>query len=119
MSEESVEETPAAVPCAVAILTTTSKGDEATEIATTLVNEGLAACVNIVPGVRSIYRWEGKVHDDAEQLLVVKTTSARQSAVVERIQQLHSYDCPEAIALPVIGGSLAYLEWVGKSVSST
>jgi periplasmic divalent cation tolerance protein len=118
VSEDSVETTQVA-PCAVAILTTTSKGDEATQIATTLVEEGLAACVNIVPGVRSIYRWEGKVHDDVEQLLVVKTTPAGQGAVVERIQQLHSYDCPEAIALPVIGGSRAYLDWVGKSVSGS
>lgn len=101
---------------AVAILTTAGKDDEATRIATTLVEEGLAACVNVVPGVRSIYRWEGKVHDDAEWLLVVKTTPARQAAVVERIAEVHSYSCPEAIALPIVGGSQAYLEWVNQSV---
>jgi periplasmic divalent cation tolerance protein len=100
---------------ATVILTTASKEEEALAIARALVGEGLAACVNVVPGVRSIYRWEGKVCDDAELLLVVKTTPAKQDAVIAKIQSVHSYDCPEAIALPVVAGSRKYLDWLTEA----
>ena len=97
---------------AVVLLSTAPKEEEAARIARTLVEERLVACVNVVPGVRSFYRWEGKVQDDPELLMVIKTAPDRQEAVVQRIQELHSYDCPEAIAFPLIGGSEAYLGWV-------
>ncbi len=94
------------------VLSTAPKEEEAVRIARSLVEEGLVACVNVVPGVRSIYRWEGEVHDDAEHLMIMKTTSGRRDAVVARIKELHSYTCPEVIALPVVGGSADYLAWV-------
>jgi periplasmic divalent cation tolerance protein len=94
------------------VLSTAPKEEEAVRIAKTLVDERLVACVNVVPGVRSIYRWEGQVHDDAELLMVMKTTSDKRDAVVARLKELHSYTCPEAIALPTGGGSADYLTWV-------
>jgi len=99
---------------AVALLSTAPDADEAARIARTLVEERLAACVNIVPGVRSIYAWEGKVHDEGELLLLIKTTVERRDAVVARIQEVHPYSCPEAVVLPVVGGSRPYLEWVAE-----
>jgi periplasmic divalent cation tolerance protein len=90
------------------VLSTAPKEEQAVSIARSLVEEGLVACVNVVPGVRSIYRWEGEIHDDSEHLMVMKTTSLRRDALVARIKELHSYTCPEAIALPVVGGSPEY-----------
>ncbi len=81
-------------------------------LARSLVEERLAACANLVPGVRSIYRWEGRVQDDAEVLLVVKTGAERVDALAARVSELHPYDVPEVVALRVAGGSRAYLEWV-------
>ncbi len=81
-------------------------------IARALVESGLAACVNLVPGIRSIYRWEGAVQEDAEVLLVVKTRADRARDLVDRVVELHPYDLPEVVMLPAVGGSLAYLDWV-------
>lgn len=97
---------------AIVMLSTASSEEEAKTIASALVEGHLAACVNIVPGVRSIYFWEGKVQDEREWLCVIKTRAQRQEQVTETIQRLHSYTCPEAIALPVVAGSEAYLEWL-------
>jgi periplasmic divalent cation tolerance protein len=83
-------------------------------LARALVAERLAACVNVVPAVRSIYRWEGEVQDDAEVLLVVKTRRARCAALAARVQDLHPYDVPEVVELPAVGGSEAYLDWVRR-----
>ena len=94
------------------VLSTAPDRDAGDRIARTLVEEGLAACVNVVPGVRSHYRWQGELHDDAEVLLVVKTRADRVAALVERLNALHPYDLPEAVALPALGGSEAYLDWV-------
>jgi periplasmic divalent cation tolerance protein len=88
----------------------------AARIATAVVRERLAACANIVPGVRSIYLWEGKVRDDRELLLVMKTTRRRYEALERRVKALHPYEIPEVIALPVGRGSGAYLKWVRESV---
>jgi periplasmic divalent cation tolerance protein len=82
------------------------------EIARALVEGRLAACVNLVPGVRSIYRWEGAVQEDAEVLLVVKTRADRARELVDRVVEIHPYDLPEVVMLPAVGGSLAYLDWV-------
>lgn len=81
-------------------------------LARTLVDERLAACVNVLPGVRSIYRWEGAVENAEEVLLLIKTTGERLPALAARLSQLHPYDLPELLAVPVAAGLPAYLHWV-------
>jgi periplasmic divalent cation tolerance protein len=98
------------------VLTTLGASHDAAALARTLVGERLAACVNIVPAVTSVYRWQGAVDVDAEQQLVIKTTREQVPALEARLHELHPYDLPECLVLPVLGGSLAYLEWVGASV---
>ncbi|HEY7374141.1 MAG TPA: divalent-cation tolerance protein CutA [Polyangia bacterium] len=87
----------------------------ATVLARALVGEGLAACVNIVPGVRSIYRWEGKLQEDDEVLCLIKTRRAVFDRARARILALHPYEVPEILAFAVEDGSPAYLEWLQKS----
>jgi len=94
------------------VLVTAPDAEVGARIARALVAEGLAACVNLVPGVRSIYRWQGAVHDDAEVLLIAKTRAALVSALGDRVRALHPYELPEVIALPVATGSEPYLEWL-------
>lgn len=86
--------------------------EEAVKIANALVEERLAACANIVAPIRSIYRWEGKICDEKEWLLLVKTERSRFDGVRQRVKSLHSYSVPEIIALPIVEGSAAYLRWV-------
>lgn len=90
--------------------------DEARTIARALVEEKLAACCSIVTGVESIYRWEGAVETAGEVLAIIKTSSARFPDLERRIRELHSYDVPEILALPVIAGSENYLQWVVESL---
>ena len=117
-SSQSASESERGDPGAVVVVLSTAPNDEiATRLATALVDARLAACVNIVPGVRSIYRWQGKVSTDAELLLVIKTTAARRAEVVASIQQHHVYECPEAIAFEVVGGAERYLGWVREMTS--
>jgi periplasmic divalent cation tolerance protein len=97
---------------ALVVLVTAPSAEKAAEIARALVEERLAACGNVVPGLRSIYRWEGKVQEDAEALLVLKTTRARFEALRERVLALHPYQVPEVIALTVAAGSAPYLAWI-------
>ena len=101
---------------AVVLLVTTPSADVAAAIARTLVEEGLAACGNVLPGIRSIYRWEGKVQEDAEALLVIKTERRLVPELKVRLPELHPYDVPELLVLPVEDGLPAYLEWVSASV---
>ena len=101
----------------IVILVTTGSEAEAETIARALVEERLAACVNIINPIRSIYRWEGKVADDREWLLVIKTQSQRFAAVEKKIQALHSYQVPEVIALPILQGSTPYLHWLAQESS--
>src|SRR5512132_1454474 len=82
------------------------------ELARTLVEERLAACGNVVSGLRSIYRWDGKVQDDSEALLLLKTTRGRFEALRDRVLALHPYEVPEVIALPIEAGSARYLAWI-------
>jgi periplasmic divalent cation tolerance protein len=96
----------------ILILVTAGSETEAETIAKTLVEERLAACVNLLSPIRSIYRWEGKIADDREWLLVIKTQAARFAAVEARVTALHSYQVPEVIALPIQAGTAAYLRWV-------
>ncbi len=86
-------------------------------LVTTLLEAKLVACGNMVPGLRSIYRWEGKICDDAECLLIFKTTAAALDAVESTIVERHPYECPEVIALPVVAGHSAYLEWIAQNVA--
>ncbi|HEX7731362.1 MAG TPA: divalent-cation tolerance protein CutA [Rhodanobacter sp.] len=89
----------------------------AQRLAETLVDERLAACVNRVPGVLSTYRWQGEVHAGAEELLLIKTTAARFEALKARLLELHPYELPELVALPVERGHAAYLDWVRANVA--
>ncbi len=98
------------------VLTTAGSQEEARKIAKALVEQKLAACVNIVPGVESIYRWQGKVESAAEWLLLVKTEHEALERVRNAIQELHSYDLPECIMLEIADGSTAYLEWIQGNV---
>jgi periplasmic divalent cation tolerance protein len=82
------------------------------KIARALVGEHLCACVNLVPGVRSIYRWKGKLCDEREQLLVIKLPRASLKALAKRLLELHPYEVPELVALEVVGGNEKYLRWV-------
>lgn len=98
------------------ILTTSGSEEEAGKIAQYLVENRLAACVNIVAQVKSIYRWEGKIESAWEWLLIVKTTAANFPRVRDAIRGLHSYDVPECIMLPIEDGSTSYLHWIEDSV---
>lgn len=89
--------------------------DAADRIARTLVDERLAACVNALPGVTSTYRWQGEVQQDNEFLLLIKSTPERAAAMLDRILELHPYDVPEVLTLPVATGLPAYLHWVGEN----
>jgi periplasmic divalent cation tolerance protein len=97
---------------ALVVLVTTPSADQAAALARALVEERLAACGNVIPGLRSIYRWEGQVQDEPEALLVLKTTRSRFEALRERVLALHPYEVPEVIALPVEVGSAPYLAWI-------
>jgi periplasmic divalent cation tolerance protein len=97
---------------ALVVLVTAPSAEKAAELARALVEERLAACGNVVPGLRSIYRWEGKVQDEPEALLILKTTRGRFEALRERVLALHPYQVPEVIALSVEAGSAAYLGWI-------
>ena len=98
------------------VLTTTGSQEEARKIARALVDRRLAACVNIIPQVESIYRWQGKVEDAHEWLLVIKTTGNAFERVRDAIRELHSYDLPECISFSVENGGSAYLDWISESV---
>src|ERR1700730_1405996 len=98
------------------VLSTAGSDSEARKIAQTLVERRLAACVNIVPRVQSVYRWEGKVGQAEEYLLLVKTVKAREEDLRAAIRELHSYDLPECIAIPIESGSADYLSWLSGSV---
>ena len=99
-------------PQACVVLVTTGSETEAETIATALLEERLAACVNILSPIRSLYRWQGKIADDREWLLVIKTRAERFAAVEARVRGLHSYEVPEVISLPVLAGSAGYLDWI-------
>jgi periplasmic divalent cation tolerance protein len=104
---------------AYVVLVTLPDAQKAQELARTLVDERLAACVSIVSEVRSIYRWQGAVQEDAESLCVIKTSEERFAALKERILSLHPYEVPEVIALPVVAGHAPYLDWLASSVKPT
>jgi periplasmic divalent cation tolerance protein len=102
----------------VLILSTVPDDERAELLARTLVDEQLAACVNLSQPMVSIYRWKGNVERTAERQLVIKTTRDRVHALQARISELHSYELPEFIVLPLEGGSEDYLAWIGRGVQS-
>ena len=101
---------------AVVVLTALGAQRDAEKIASALVEERLAACVNVVPGVVSIYRWKGNVEQEAELILVIKTLSQQVDALKKRLLELHPYDLPEVVVIPIVGGHGAYLEWIAQQV---
>ena len=98
------------------IYVTTGSRAEAEKIAEAVVNERLAACANILPGVTSVFHWEGNLCREEETVLFLKTTEDRVEKLTETIRALHSYECPCIVALPVEGGNPAFLEWVEREV---
>lgn len=100
----------------IIILVTASNKKEAICIAQALIKDKLAACVNIVGKVESLFWWKGKVNRANEVLLVIKSRKNMLNKIIKRVKGLHSYDCPEVIALPIIGGYKNYLDWIDESV---
>lgn len=100
---------------AVVVLTTLPADADAAAFARVLLDERLVACVNLLPVMESLYWWEGAVAEDRERQLVMKTSTDRVPALRERIHDLHPYDVPEVLVLPVLDGSDAYLRWIGDA----
>ena len=103
----------------IVILSTCADEAEAEKVARALVDRHLAACVNVLPAVRSFYRWQGKIESSAECLLVVKTSRALFSSIRAVLESVHSYELPELIALPIVEGSPTYLAWLDSSLGGT
>lgn len=101
------------------VLTTLGADADAAALARTLVEERLAACVNVLPVMTSIYRWKGAIEQDREQQLVIKTAAAQVAALEARIRELHAYDVPEFLVLTASGGSAAYLQWIRECTGPT
>ena len=101
---------------AIVVLITAANGEEAARLADMLVGAHLAGCVQILPEMESVYRWQGKIQRDAEVLILAKTTQAKFDELEKEVRLLHSYDTPEIVAIPVINGSGPYLDWLRKSL---
>ncbi len=99
------------------VLSTIDSTKVAEQIAHHIVEERLAACVNIIPDITSVYKWKGALERTTESLLVLKTTQERLSQLIERIKELHPYELPEVIVLPIEGGHPGYLDWVASETS--
>jgi len=99
----------------VIVMTTLPADADVTTFARTLVEARLAACVNLLPGMESLYRWEGEIEQELERQLVIKTSRGRLPALWDRVREMHPYDVPEFIVLPIVDGNDAYLRWVGES----
>jgi periplasmic divalent cation tolerance protein len=96
----------------IVVIVTCGSEEEALKIANVLIGEHLAACVNLVSPIRSIYRWEGKIWDEKEWLLIIKTQKQRFGELEKKVKSLHSYSVPEIISLPIVEASLSYLNWL-------
>ncbi len=106
------------MPDPIVVLVTCGSEEEALKIANALVEDRLAACVNLVAPIRSIYRWEGKIWDEEEWLLIVKTQKHRFETVEKKVKSLHSYSVPEIIGVPITEGSWAYLNWIKENTEN-
>ncbi len=100
----------------IVVLSACSSEEEAGKIAEALIAKRLAACVNVLPGVRSVYQWKGAIQRSREVLLIVKSTRQAFPALRAELLRLHSYETPEVLALPVVDGSEGYLDWIGREV---
>lgn len=98
------------------VLTTAGSPEEAEHIARAIIERSLAACINIIPQIQSVYRWQGKVEQAAECLLVIKTTMSAFKALHDAIKELHSYELPECVMLEITDGSKPYLDWIAGSI---
>jgi periplasmic divalent cation tolerance protein len=103
---------------AIVVFCTCPDASTALDIARVLVTEGLAACVNRLPAVSSVYEWQGQVCEASEQLLLIKTTPARYEALEMRLKALHPYEIPEIIAIPVVAWSSQYLTWLATATDA-
>lgn len=103
---------------AVFVYVTAGSEAEAAAIARAVVEERLAACANVLPMIRSLYWWDGAVQDSGEAALILKTTEARAHALTARIRDLHSYECPCVVVLPITGGNSAFLAWIAKETGA-
>jgi periplasmic divalent cation tolerance protein len=101
---------------ALVVLTTVARAEDAEYIAREMVERRLAACVNLLPPVTSVYRWQGEVTREQEHLLLMKTHKDRFEALRARLVEIHPYETPEVIALPVVAGHAAYLQWIDESL---
>ncbi len=99
----------------IVVFVTCGSEDEALKVANALVEARLAACVNLVAPIRSIYRWEGRIWDEKEWLLIIKTQEQRFEALEKKVKSLHSYSVPEIISFPIAEGSSAYLDWIKEN----
>jgi periplasmic divalent cation tolerance protein len=106
------------MPGFLIVFCTCKNEQEALNLANAVIERKLAACVNVLPAVQSIYRWEGKVEISSEHLLLIKTTDERFAALRDAITQIHSYEVPEVMAVPVSDGTEKYLAWVRESVEA-
>jgi len=100
----------------IVVFLTASNGEEATRLADLLIGAQLAACVQILPEMESVYRWQGKIERQSEILLIAKTTAAKFADLEREVRVLHSYETPEIIAIPLVAGSTPYLEWLNNSL---
>jgi len=105
------------MPEFIVVLVTAGSAAEGERLALAFVEERLAACVNRIAGVQSVYRWQGKVEQSAEELLVIKTRADLFPALEKRVRELHSYAVPEVIALPIVNGSAGYLRWLDEQLA--
>src|SRR4051794_32572425 len=102
---------------AIFVYVTTANRDEALRIGRALVGEKLAACANVIDGMRSVYRWNDEIRDEGETVLILKSLAAALPALTERVKALHSYDCPCIAALPIAGGNQDFLDWIAAQVA--
>ena len=102
---------------AIVVFMTAANGEEATRLAEMLVGAHLAACVQILPEMESVYRWQGKIERQSEVLLIAKTTRDKFDDLEREVRALHSYDTPEIVAVPIVAGSAPYLEWLIKAAA--
>ena len=102
---------------ALFVYVTTGDRDAALAIGRALVDARLAACANVIDGMESVYRWQGTVEQAKEAVLILKTQSALLDDLTEKVRELHEYDCPCVVALPIVGGNPAYLEWIAEQTA--
>ena len=103
----------------IVLFITTANAEEAQQLSRVLLEQRKAACVNIIPKVKSLFWWEGKIDSEQENLLIVKTKASLLPEIISLVKQVHSYTVPEIIALPIVGGNQDYLDWIEKSVEGS